>query len=93
MFFEHLQGRWLHHLPGQSIPTPDHSLREGFPNIQPEPPLAQLEAKHLSIYMKLLDFKSGSHFFFAPHRMAGCFSFTATPLPFFCVIDQLDSTQ
>jgi len=39
------QGRRLHHLPGQPIPAPDHSFtKDGFPNIQPEPPLAQLEA-------------------------------------------------
>ena len=45
MFLEHLQGQWLHHLPGQPIPMPDHSFREEiFPNIQPEPPLAQLQA-------------------------------------------------
>jgi len=32
-------------LPGQPIPAPDHSLGENFfPNIQPESPLAQLEA-------------------------------------------------
>ena len=44
MFLEHLQGWWLHHLSGQPIPAPDHSVREVFPNIQPESPLAQLEA-------------------------------------------------
>ena len=45
MFPEHLQGRWLNYLPKQPIPAPDHSFREEiFPNIQPEPPLAQLEA-------------------------------------------------
>ena len=45
MFLEHLQGWWLHHLPGQPIPVPDLSLREElFPNIQPESPLVQLEA-------------------------------------------------
>ena len=32
-------------LPGQPVPAPDHSLGENFfPNIQPESPLAQLEA-------------------------------------------------
>ena len=36
-FFEHLQGRWLHHLSGQPIPVPDHPFREVvFPNVQPE---------------------------------------------------------
>jgi len=45
MFPEHLQGRWLHHLHGQPIPAPNHSFREEiFPNIQPEFPMAQLEA-------------------------------------------------
>ena len=43
--FEHLQGRWLHHLSGQPIPVPDHPFREVvFPNVQPESSLAQLEA-------------------------------------------------
>ena len=33
-FFEHLQGWWLHHCPGQPVPMPDHSLsKEIFPNI------------------------------------------------------------
>ena len=45
MFLEHLQGRRLHHLLGQPIPAPDHSLGEElFPNSQPKYPLAQLEA-------------------------------------------------
>jgi len=45
MFLEPLQGRWLHHCPGQPVPTPDHSFsKEIFPNIQPEPPLTQPEA-------------------------------------------------
>ena len=45
MFLEHLQGRWLHHLPGQAIPVPDHSFGEVvFPKVQSESPLAQLEA-------------------------------------------------
>ena len=45
MFLEHFQGQWLHYLPGQPIPVPEHSFREVlFPNIQPEPSLAQLEA-------------------------------------------------
>ena len=45
MLFEHHQGRWLHHLSGQPIPVPDHPFREvAFPNIQPEPSLAQFEA-------------------------------------------------
>ena len=44
MFLEHLQGRRLHHLPGQPIPAPDHSLGEElFPNSQPKSPLVQLE--------------------------------------------------
>ena len=45
MFLEHLQGWWLHHLPGQPIPVMDHSFGEEIlPNIQPEPFLVQLEA-------------------------------------------------
>ena len=45
MFLEYLQARWLHHLSGQPIPVPDHPFREVvFPNVQPEPSLAQLEA-------------------------------------------------
>ena len=45
MFFEHHQARWLHHLSRQPIPVPDHPFREViFPNVQPEPSLAQLEA-------------------------------------------------
>ena len=45
MFLEHLQGHWLHHLPAQPIPAPDHYFVEDFfPNIQPEPPLEQTEA-------------------------------------------------
>ena len=45
MFFEHLQGWGLHHLPGHPGPMPDHSFsKEIFPNIQPKPPLMQLEA-------------------------------------------------
>ena len=45
MFFEHLQGWWRHHLPGQPGPVSDHSFsKEIFPNIQSKPPLVQLEA-------------------------------------------------
>ena len=45
MLFEHHQTRWLHHLSGQPIPVPDRPFREVvFPNVQPEPSLAQLEA-------------------------------------------------
>ena len=45
MFLEHLQVQPLHHLPGQPVPAPDHSVgEEEFPNIQPESPLVQLEA-------------------------------------------------
>ena len=38
--------RWrLHHLSGQPVPVPDHSFSEEIlPNIQPKPPLTQLEA-------------------------------------------------
>lgn len=34
----------LHHLPGQFIPIPDHPFSEVPPDVQPEPPLAPLEA-------------------------------------------------
>ena len=45
MFLEHLQGQWLHHLSGQPIPVPDHPFKEVvFPNVQPDPSLAQFEA-------------------------------------------------
>jgi len=45
MLFEHHQGRWVHNLSGQPIAVHDHPFREAvFPNVQPEPPLAQLEA-------------------------------------------------
>ena len=44
-FIEHLQGRWLSHLPGQPIPMSDHSFsKEIFPNIQSKSPLTQPEA-------------------------------------------------
>lgn len=34
---EHLQGWWLKHLVGQSIPAPEHYFREEiFPDIQSE---------------------------------------------------------
>ena len=43
MFLENLQ-RWrLLHFPGQSVPIPNHSFGEAFPNIQLESPLMQLE--------------------------------------------------
>ena len=43
-FLEHLQGWWLHHLPGQPVPLHHHSFwEEIFPNSQSETPLAQLE--------------------------------------------------
>jgi len=39
-----LQGWWLHHLPGQSVPMPHCSFGEEiFPNIQLEPPLVQFK--------------------------------------------------
>lgn len=41
----HFQGWWLHHLPDQPVPMLNHSSSEEFfLNIQPEPPLAQLQA-------------------------------------------------
>ena len=45
MFFKHLQGWGLNHLPGQPVPMPEHSFsKEIFPNIQSKPPLRQLQA-------------------------------------------------
>jgi len=45
MFFEHLQGWGLHHLPGQPVPMSDHSFsKEIFPNTRSKPPVTQLEA-------------------------------------------------
>ena len=45
MPLEHCQEWQLHHLPGQAIPVPDHSLREKvFPYVQPKPPLVQIVA-------------------------------------------------
>jgi len=45
--FEHLQGQWLHHLPGQPIPIHHHSFSEEiFLHIQSELPVVQLEAIH-----------------------------------------------
>ena len=44
MVLKHLQGQWLHHLPGQPVPLPHCSFREVFPNIRLEPSLVQLEA-------------------------------------------------
>jgi len=32
MFFEHLQGWWLHHLPGQPVPMSDHTRRPSQPS-------------------------------------------------------------
>ena len=44
-FFEPLQGWRLHHCPEQPGPVPDNSFCEDiFPNVQPKPPLMQLEA-------------------------------------------------
>jgi len=44
MILKNIQGWWLYHLPGYLFPVPHHSFwEEMFPNIQPEPPLAQLE--------------------------------------------------
>jgi len=41
----HLEGWWLHHLPGQPVPMHHHSSwEEMFPNIQPEPPTVLFEA-------------------------------------------------
>ena len=44
MFLEPLQGWLFYHLPGQPVPMPHHSFWDiFFPNIQPEPPLAQFK--------------------------------------------------
>jgi len=43
--FKHIQGWWLNHLPGQSIPVLNNPFcKEQFPDIQPELTLVQLEA-------------------------------------------------
>ncbi|KAK4829686.1 hypothetical protein QYF61_006061, partial [Mycteria americana] len=43
--FKYLQGWRLNHFPGQPVPMLDNPFSEvKFPNIQPKPPLAQLEA-------------------------------------------------
>ena len=41
---KHLQGEWLHHLPGQLCQCINTFWEEVSPNIQPEPPLVQLDA-------------------------------------------------
>jgi len=42
--FEAFHGWGLHHCAGQPGPMPDHSCSEDIsPNIQPEPPLTQLD--------------------------------------------------
>lgn len=49
---EHLQGRWLHHFPGQSVPILNqHFSEEILSDVQPEPPLLLLEV----ISLVLLD--------------------------------------
>jgi len=46
MFFEHLQGWGLNHLPGQPVPMPDHSFSEEiFPNIQLKPCVSNIQSK------------------------------------------------
>lgn len=43
-FLEHLQGQGLHHFPAQPLPVPDNALHEENPlDVQPDPPLVQLE--------------------------------------------------
>ena len=45
MVFKHIQGWWLNHLPGESIPVLNHSFCKGsFSHTQPKAPLEQLEA-------------------------------------------------
>lgn len=45
MVLQYLQGQWFHHLSGQPVPLPDHTLwEELFPKTQPESLLVQLEA-------------------------------------------------
>jgi len=53
MFLEHLQAQWLHHLPGQSIPVPEHSFGEVIPSVQPEPPQAQVRSFPLVLSLNL----------------------------------------
>ena len=59
-FLEHLQGRWLHHLPGQPVPTHYHSSwenlrKENLRKFSPQPPgkrdLSQPPRRALSILM------------------------------------------
>jgi len=61
MFLEHLQGWWLHHLPGQPIPASDRILREVLPNVQPESPLVQLEAMPSSPIASYMGEQADSH--------------------------------
>jgi len=57
MFLEH-----LHHLPGQPVPAPGHSLREQlFPDVQPESPLAQPEAVPSSPVTSYMGEQADSH--------------------------------
>jgi len=54
-FFEPLQGRRLHHCPGQPVSVFHNSFsKEIFPNIQPKPPLTQLltDASLLATYTR-----------------------------------------
>ena len=45
IFLDNLQSWRIYHLLGQPVPVPHHSFwEEMFPNIQPEPPPAQLKA-------------------------------------------------
>jgi len=67
---EHLQVRWLHHLPGQPVSVPHHSLwEEVFPNIQPELPLMKLQA--LTLVLSLLPRRWGQPL---PHHILPCAS-------------------
>jgi len=62
MFLKHLQGQWLHHLPGQPIPVHHHSFREEIlPNIPPEPPLLHLEAITSSCITGYVEEEADSH--------------------------------
>ena len=44
LFFKNIQGWWINHLPGKSIPVLNHPFSKVFPDIQSNLPLVQLEA-------------------------------------------------
>jgi len=58
MSLEHLQGRWLHHLPGQPIPASDHFFREVFPDVLSESPFSSLLSVSNHLYALMIWEKS-----------------------------------